>query len=75
MSSDELLDSNHMKCVLINKVIINYSFPLKYSNGCGSYFSRSILWGLSASVVTIHGDMVVIRFLAVNGPRGMYSQA
>ena len=62
---------------------------LKYGSGTGSYWSAycyhdnsylcvtctgfSTRNGCSASMVTTQGDMVVLKFLARNGPRGTYS--
>jgi hypothetical protein len=50
----------------------------KYGSGDGSPASRARAGarnGLSASSVTIHGEIVVAKFLARNGPSGWYSHA
>jgi hypothetical protein len=63
-----------MKCDF-NYYLFNYFFSFKYGNGSGSYFSNSTINGLNASGVIIQGEIVVIKFLAVKGPKGIYSQA
>lgn len=43
--------------------------------GFGSYSGKVTLKGSKASRVTIQGEIVVKKFLALNGPKGTYSQA
>src|SRR4051794_12100919 len=48
----------------------------KYGKGCGSVDARGNTgqpYGSSASSVTTHGDMVLAKLLARNGPSGWYS--
>lgn len=45
----------------------------KYGKGVGSWGVLGTLKGSKASMVTIQGDMVVAKFFAPKGPKGMYS--
>src|SRR3981189_2187791 len=49
----------------------------KYGKGGGASSERTkgARNGASACSVTIHGEIVVAKFFAKNGPRGWYSQA
>lgn len=49
------------------------SVCLRYGKGSGSWGKLSTRNGSNAYVVTTHGEIVVPKFLAVNGPKGMYS--
>jgi len=58
---------------LISKEECYFSF--RYFKGSGSYFGNATLYGSKASKVTIQGEIVVAKFLALKGPKGTYSQA
>src|SRR5438045_7674294 len=50
-------------------------FARKYGNGAGRCEGSGFRNGSSASSVTTHGEMLVQKFFAKNGPSGWYSQA
>src|SRR5437762_13795087 len=47
----------------------------KYDMGAGSWAANGFRNGSSASTVTMHGEMLVQKFFARNGPSGWYSHA
>lgn len=65
----------HLRFKLTSKLISKLKRLLccRYGNGVGSCTKLLVKNGCNAAIVTIHGDIVVAKFLAVNGPNGIYS--